>query len=72
MVGAGLHSLGYRDVAPRRRGFSISGGLEVPAGRRSVIQTDVHVHLIDSPDGYPIGSTKILAGALTVGWAFRF
>ena len=72
MVGGGLYSLSYRDVAHRHGGFSISAGVEVPVGRRTVLQTDVYLHVIDFPDGYPTGSTAILAAALTAGWAFRF
>jgi hypothetical protein len=72
MVGGGLYSLSYREVAQRHTGWSISAGVELPVGRRSVFQTDVHLHVIDSPDRYPIGSTAILAAALTAGWAFRF
>jgi hypothetical protein len=72
MVGGGRYSLGYRRAAFRHRGWSITGGLEVPAGRHGVLQTDVHFHLIDSPSGYPMSSSRILVAGLTAGWAYRF
>src|SRR5262249_52798527 len=72
LVGAGLYSLDYREVTGRTSGFSLSAGIDVAARNHSVFQADLHFHMVDTPNGVPIGSSKILVAALTVGWAYRF
>ena len=72
LVGGGLYSLHYQDTGFRSPGFAITAGVEFPGGPRGAVQVDVQLHLINTDGHYPIGSSTVVDGRFSAGWAYRF
>jgi hypothetical protein len=72
LVGGGLYTIGYPGGAVRHRGVSIAAGIEVPAGRHSVIQADLQLHLIGARNRHPSAVSLLPSASLLVGWSYRF
>lgn len=72
LAGGGLYSLNYQGTSHRSPGFALTAGLEFAAGRHGAIQVDVQIHFINGVGGYPIGSSTVVDGRFSAGWAYRF
>jgi hypothetical protein len=72
LAGGGLYSLDYQGAALRRPGVALTAGMEMPTGERGAIQMDAQLHVIDTRSRYPISSSAVLAGSISVGWSYRF
>lgn len=72
LAGGGLYSLHYQDTSFRRPGVALTAGIEFPGGPRGAVQLDVQLHLINTRSRFPIGSSVVMDGRFSAGWAYRF
>ncbi len=70
--GGGLYSLNYQRTRHWSPGFALTAGIEFPAGPHGAVQVDAQLHLINAGSRYPIGSSTVVDGRLSVGWVYRF
>jgi hypothetical protein len=72
LAGGGLYSLSHEDTSHRNPGYALTAGIEIPAGPHGAVQADVQLHVIRTGERFPVASTAVLDGRLSVGWLYRF
>jgi hypothetical protein len=70
--GGGYYFLDHEGTSHRNPGYALMAGIEIPATAHGAVQVDVQLHVITTGERYPIASSAVLDGRLSVGWLYRF